>query len=472
MGDLWRDAERIADAGERAYEQSGSAWEAIAAGLWEGARIVGEELGDGGHEGSTARPARPERRGEGSIESPGDISSTSEVVISRTFMMDQARLNFENPEDLRRWQDDIGEFEARARRDRLSPLEVASTYHELGALLAPREGAVIDQDRREQLAREVLHQAAFPYGIDQGRHNTCAVSALESRLYARNPQAAAATIRELATSSTGEFTTTDGRRLRVEPASLAPDAEAARQPRPDGERTYASQVLQLAMVNAHWSEQSSHGVGASRTTGPFTYRQQHNVSDGDSGERLIDGSGRVVAAAPDIRAQDLPGIYRQFSTEQAPPFVIVHRSRLSPTADGQPREGIVVVDSEEDLRRAVSDLQDRHNMPPVVQVDPERPPWSNSSGRLAAAGAGSTGRAPLGEYAQAAAATSDNPDNHLPIQPGPRLIPVDREHNSHVVNIVTMTTDPATRRVTTHVSNTWGDRSDIDVDLPTLYRSM
>lgn len=471
MGDFFRDLEQVAEASERAFTRSGSVWEAVAAGVWEGARIVGEEI-DSESEPAERSPGAPEPA-ERSSETPAvastDVSHDEGVIINRTLLLDQAGVDFERPEDLRSFREDIAAFEQRASREGMDPLEVARTYHEIRDLMAHRDGAVIDQDRREQLAREVLHQAAFPYGIDQGRHNTCTVSTLEARLYARNPSAAAGTVRELATSSTGEFTTTDGRRVRVDASSLTPDSEAARQPRPDGERTYASQILQLAMVNAHWSQQTVHGEGASRPTGPFTYRQQHNVSDQDSGERLIDGTGRTVAAAPDIRAQDLPGIYRQFSSEQSEPFVIVHRSRISRDANGSYPDGVIVVDTEEDLRRAVSDQQSQRNMPPIVQVDPARAPWSNAGGRLPAAGAG---REPLGEYAQAAAVAQGDTNPQPRIQPRPGPIPVNRERNSHVVNIVSMTTDGGNGRPTAHVSNSWGDSSDMDVDLPTLFRSL
>jgi len=422
--------------------------------------------------GGDRGPSPGTDRGNSAGNEPGtdadNIRSDSQVVSGRTELIDRARSAFERPENLARFRADVETFEERARRDGLRAGEVSRVYRELLRLIEPRQGAVIGQDGREQLAREILHQAAYPYGIDQGRHYTCTVSALESRLYARNPLAAAHTITELSTSSRGEFQTASGRTVRVDAASLIPDSEAANQARPDGERTYASQVMQLAMVNEYWSGQSAQRQGQNR------YVQLHNVTEQDSGERLIDGSGHVVDHAPDIRAVDLPAIYREFSHERiAAPFVIVRANRIPTSPDGRDPTGVCTVADAADLGRAVEHLESRGAGPVIVEVDPSREPWSRSGGRYGSTANVEALGESLSEYPAALAiGPSRQPDAPNLPQPAPAPRPINRERNSHVVSIVSSRREDRTGRMTMQVSNTWGDASDISVDLQTLFLSL
>ncbi len=112
-----------------------------------------------------------------------------------------------------------------------------------------------------------MWHAAHPNTVDQGAHQTCNVTTLEVRNYSRDPERNAQLIADIATK--GKFVTAGGTRIDMTKLDfgLRPDNEALRALKlqnggksealkEDGARDWSSQIIQTAMVNAHWQGES------------------------------------------------------------------------------------------------------------------------------------------------------------------------------------------------------------------------
>ncbi|HEY9757316.1 MAG TPA: RHS repeat domain-containing protein [Oculatellaceae cyanobacterium] len=175
--------------------------------------------------------------------------------------------NFSNPEQLERVQKLMSEFEAEADKRGFYDNKRALFYKQINRLLADDPNAVIPQAERAALAEQVINHATHPPTVDQGSNSTCNVTTLEARNFVRDPEKNAQLLADIAT--TGQFTATDGSviDLRDLQSGTHPDAEARKNMRlqagmhaalkEDGSRDFASQLIELGMVNAKWQTESS-----------------------------------------------------------------------------------------------------------------------------------------------------------------------------------------------------------------------
>jgi hypothetical protein len=183
---------------------------------------------------------------------------------------------------------DMDDFEARAKKDHLSPEEVAKTYDQMSRMLKPEDkDAVVNGADRALLAEGLMHQTAHPDQTNQGWHNTCNVTTVAEQTLAKNPSKVA----EMAatTALTGQWTAPDGKVIKIDKGSLKPGAEEDHYPSTKvNERSYATQVLNVVMAND----------ATQRRVPPETYVQR--TPDGaipnDTGERRLDASGKVIKA--------------------------------------------------------------------------------------------------------------------------------------------------------------------------------
>lgn len=216
-------------------------------------------------------------RGPDGKERVSSLMREPGVEAARRETMERAERLFSNPEDLAKFKADMVRFEGRAQERGMEPSKVADTYKAVNRMLDGGPNAKLDQGDRNLLARQVMSHAATPTSVDQGIHNTCTVTALESNLYTKNPDKAAGLVADVAL--TGQFKAADGKVLTVPPGSMKPDHEAA-VPKPgDGQRDFASQLFQVTAVNLLYQ---------SKYTLPWTYEQERvPASDrqSDQGER-------------------------------------------------------------------------------------------------------------------------------------------------------------------------------------------
>ncbi|MBX9689093.1 MAG: hypothetical protein K2X27_20460, partial [Candidatus Obscuribacterales bacterium] len=389
------------------------------------------------------------------------------------------------PEDREFFRKEMDEFEKRAVKDGLTPEEVSQTYKEIGRLMEENKEAIVPQDRRLLLAKQVLHQAAYPHDIDQGYHKTCNVSSLSERLYARNPAQADRVVADLALSSDASFQTASGKKVSIDKDSMKPDQEAEIDPVPDGKRSYANQLLQLAMVNAYWTGRNEHdGV---KCRGPIKYTQEHSVSKNNSGERLKDASGKLLGTEPGISHAGMVETYRMFSNQKDKdkPFLIVDKSMSADKVKAEDgSNGLIFVNTPEQLKTEILKHQAEKNMPLIVSIDPKMEPWLSAGASSSTHGDGVNTSKPRGaEISDSDRPIRDSmneidPDEKLrgnvepkPSADGPQPKPELPNDPPHVINIVASYQNKEGKWMVA-ISNTWGKKSDFTMPLDQLHATL
>ncbi|MBX9722868.1 MAG: LysM peptidoglycan-binding domain-containing protein, partial [Candidatus Obscuribacterales bacterium] len=267
-----------------------------------------------------------DRPGEALHES----SNPDDSRVAHARLSDLAESRISNPTELAQFRANMDQFEQRAREQHLPPDEVAKTYRQLDTLLEHTGSRPIPENQRIAIAEQVMDQAAHPTTIDQGQHLTCNVTAVETRLYTRNPSEAARLVTEV--STTGQFTARDGTVVHVPANSLHPDPEASHNPPEYGARSHASQVFQVTALNMYHQTDSftytdSHGRQHTVPPGGMRY-EQHNPTPGrpnDHGERLIDTTTHpptTVSRSADITEDGIVRVNNRLTGETGTDIMI------------------------------------------------------------------------------------------------------------------------------------------------------
>ena len=261
-----------------------------------------------------------------------------------------------------------------AANSRLSIKERQETLSQIKRLFEPN--GKLPELERTKLARQVAHHAAKSTRIDQGQHNTCNVASLECRLYARSPSVPAKVVADLA--MVGEIRCADG--TTVKPLSLAADQEGRKDPVPDGQRSYASQLFQLAAANVYWNRQTTMPDGTYAGKNSIYFDQKPNGNSKDTGEQLIDISKnpprkfefkRLATDNPGLGLEELADINAQLVGKKEKDFAITKGS-------GSPADGILGVDSAENLKTVLTRLKSENKFPVLLQVDASIKPFGSA----------------------------------------------------------------------------------------------
>jgi hypothetical protein len=200
--------------------------------------------------------------------------------------MNEAVKNHIPAEKQAQFHKDMADFEKRAKASNMPPEEVAKTYEQMSKMLnGKEEDCTVDGKNRAKLAETFIHQCAHPDESDQGKHNTCNETAVAERGFTHNPSKLA----EIAatTAMTGQWIAPDGKVVQIDKESLKPGAEeAADKPLNLGDRSYATQILNVAMIN---------DITQRRSPPEFYHQITPDASiPGDTGERLTDAAGNVL----------------------------------------------------------------------------------------------------------------------------------------------------------------------------------
>jgi len=316
--------------------------------------------------------------------------------------------------DRKLFADNMRKFEDRARREGLSVEEVLKTYDNIDKLMGTKDG-FIPQDKRAILANNAMYHLADPSNIDQGQFNTCNVTTMQEKLFTTHPSMVADILTQSALQ--GKYVAPNGRVIQLDRDSMEPvrngygKTDVARPL--DGNRSYATQVLNHAMVNEI----------TQRREPPQFYKQLHRDADGkplrngDSGERLIyadgkpcfDSDGKLIDS-PDVSMDDMAESMERFTGERD---VFLMNDEY-----GKDRQRMRSFGSPQEL----ADRLKSGKMPVIIYVN----------GRDEAFGGSPNG-----------------------------------EHGAHVVTIRDY--DPKTGMVT--ISNQWGSKNDIKVPLDKLFKA-
>ena len=252
------------------------------------------------------------------------------LLVERVHLIDAADEKIADPKERAQFRKDMQEFEERmnkrveaanqvtdqlvkerkltedaaAKRREADALkakqELTDTFRETSRLLEAKDNPnlPVKESDRVIIAEQILHQSAQPTNIDQGHHDTCAVTSLEARTYSREPSKAAKVVVDAATEGHFEVAGPPRQMVPVDPTSLKADFEAREHPVPDGRRSYASQIFQVAAVNSFFATNACDyrdAAGRTHQAEPGQLRfEQRDPIPGEkprgTGERLMDYS--------------------------------------------------------------------------------------------------------------------------------------------------------------------------------------
>jgi len=305
----------------------------------------------------------------------------------------------------------MDDFQNRARSKNLPQQEIDNTYKHVNRLL--QEGsAVVPEEHRQLAAKTLMHQLAVPTVTDQGYHNTCNVTTLAERTLTRQPSIAAEIV---ATSAIkGSWTASDGKEIKFKRQDLVPGSEEKYQHRiSDGSRTYATQLLNLAMVNDSLQRKMPpqyYGYGSpsatNKTGETVTYADGSPVGDG----------GYHGISLPEISV-----IGKRLKGETD---YIMESNEFAPILRLGNSDGLIPVSTKEELGETLKRMKAENRLPAIIMVDSNDKLFSGSG--LAA-----------------------------------------NQDKWHVVSVVDF--DESKQQAS--ISNQWGPSFDIKADINDLYRS-
>ena len=379
------------------------------------------KAGDSRGERPEAAAADPEQRLRNARESLGQLA---DIHLG-------GRQRNGEPGTATAFRADMRKFEERVASGQVSRDEVAKTYETTAKLLGA-EGAMLNPEKRAQLARNIMHHAANPSGIDQGEYNTCAPTGVQERLFTRNPSVAADMV--LQAAQTSKYRAPDGKEISLHKDTFdATRRELSGNPQ-DGDRSYATKIINNIIVNDIQQ----------RNANPATYVQHTRVdrdgkrlAPGDNGERNYTADGKEligedgkISRAPRMSEIELSRALARYTGENG--LMLAHgrtldeaeqKGRLKP-AD---RPEIAEFNTREQFTNIIKEMKDKGRLP-----------------------------SPIAVFADHRAL------NHGLPGPLPSI------HNSgHIVSVTDY--NPATNQV--RISNQWGKASDRWMSVQSLYEA-
>ncbi|HEY9867627.1 MAG TPA: LysM domain-containing protein, partial [Candidatus Obscuribacterales bacterium] len=314
---------------------------------------------------------------------PGDVPTErmegEDPRVEAARLNDLAESKITDPEALARFQENMREFERRAEERGLPPEEIARTYREIGRLLEAEDNPNIPltAEDRIRLAEQVMDQAAHPTHIDQGFHDTCNVTTVESRTYTTHPAEAARLVADVATTGEYRTNTTPPVVVTVNPESLIPDPESEIHPPTGDSRSHASQIFQVTAVNIHYTMENNR----SDPPGRISYEQVEPVPGStppDDGERLLDRSTdppTELARDPELDDDHIVDIANAITGENSSDVMIAHPDTIAGEGNKVTR-----VNSEAELNESVARLAREGKLPVIIGVYGTSEPFLTDSG--------------------------------------------------------------------------------------------
>jgi len=295
---------------------------------------------------------------------------------------DWAKKNLTDPAELFRFQQDMRDFELRAKTDGLATADVTTTYQQIKRLTAASGETPLTTLERNRLAIQVMHQAAHPTSIDQGQHKTCNVTTVESRAYSRTPAQAARLVADVALN--GEYRAKDGTTVKLDPKG---HHESLQYPTPYGARTHASEIFQVTAVNLFYEKQNA------LTGSKIRYEQVEPKAgeQGDLGERLMDYSGpepkevmddKGPVRRPRLYDGELTAISNLISSRSEEDVTLVS-DKWTCSADN-----VCKLATEEEFTAKLKDLKARGMLTAILRVNTIAEPFYTDSGNGTAGGSG------------------------------------------------------------------------------------
>lgn len=285
------------------------------------------------------------RRGDGryadSLQQSADKARLTEAARAKM-----------SPAQFESFKESMEAFEIRMKGN---PAEINKTYKQIERLLNPPGGKSLPNSKQmTNLAADVMHHSANPRSIQQDLKNTCALAALEARMYTRHPSEAARMVADVAT--TGGYTTTDGStHVAMDKGSVATYPDFWRNKTPGQEyesRSHASQIFQVTASNLFIQTE-----GTERGN-KYVIREK----GGQIEEGTIDSTGKMISDGPGTTVFDgkyLNQLNNKIAGVKEPDCVIDTLNSRTP----------------EEFRRTWDKLKHDNNFPAIMFFNPLNPPF-------------------------------------------------------------------------------------------------
>ncbi len=178
------------------------------------------------------------------------IRPVGELSIERAKLIDLAKSTIHIDKERREFLQNMQKLEDRAKRESVPASQIAATFNDLARIIAPDSKSPLSQREKVRMAEGAIKAAAEPRSNDQGKYGTCQTIVAENRLYSKSPSTITGLLAQIA--ERGSFVTKDGTRVDMDSTNLRAHGQAALNQKPGSDtRSYSSQVLQTAIINAH-----------------------------------------------------------------------------------------------------------------------------------------------------------------------------------------------------------------------------
>lgn len=341
-------------------------------------------------------------------------TDTERLIAERQRMTDAADTKITNPDERAKFHKDMQAFEDRmhkqaeernkaideqVKKGEITPekatqmkaeaeakatKELAETFkHTARILEAPDNPNVpLKQKDRVAIAEQIMHQAANPTSVDQGFHNTCNVTTIETKLYTTDPSKAAEIVANVTTTGKTEIPGPPRTTVEVDPKSLIADREARNNPPVDGQRSHASQIFEVTAVNMHYALENQ----KTNPPGKIRYEQHEPGKAPDTGERLMDYStnppkrvqsrndeGKLIDS-PELPNNQLLEIEKQIKGGE-------NKDRILSNLDGDTNAN--KINDSAQLNTELARLKKEGKLPVTVMVHTDNYPFHSDGGESA-----------------------------------------------------------------------------------------
>ncbi len=289
-------------------------------------------------------------------------SSNSEIMQEHTLLLELGASEIDDPIKLAMFESDLCQFEFRSNLAKLPDAQVIETYKQIERLL--RNGATDDlsQSQLNDIASQILSNAANPSTVDQGNHPTCNVSTVESCVYTFEPATAAKLVTDVAL--TGQFISKDGITVSINerPHDSAKSFWVA-----DGQRTHASEIFQMTAVNLFYQEYGNSNVRYE------LFEPDGKPDNKFQSERLTDytsATAKVIGTDPGLNTQEIALVYAAIVSQVKEIAVLEQNSQPKDQAPG-----LHYFKTESELLSLLQEAKSQGRLPLVLRVDSRNDPF-------------------------------------------------------------------------------------------------
>ncbi|MFA7337075.1 MAG: hypothetical protein WC028_09850 [Candidatus Obscuribacterales bacterium] len=364
-------------------------------------------------------PATEVKRSGDVLASLADLTARTDLINSSNELKRLVADKIQSPIERKQFLDDIGHFEAnfeqRSCKSSTGKLrEMADTYAQLSRLLSADTDILAKYPQcqlkegetpwRVRVAEQIIHQAAEPFTISQGKMAVCTAASLEVREYYREPAAVARLVTDVLL--TGNYEATAGGTkvdLTKCPDNLIPDPFAKQftvEKEVKGEpvrvwdrpyldaRSFASQLFEVTAINLALQprgfryEQPTPTDYASlqnSATGTTVDLRTHEIKPWGSGENRTFGDIDIASAAYKISGKDERHFVLTAASLSAEECSNYNLRAIYELFNRDQR--VVTLFSPNELTSALMKAQELDQWPPIVRLDASKPPVSYDGAR-------------------------------------------------------------------------------------------